>query len=266
MNQGISGVRKVVIVDAHVHLELPVPYVLSDLSGMAISPEALIDSMERYGIDKSVLMGSSTSAQVSLETQEENHRLIVEASRKYSKKIIPFAFINPRSGKAGLELAKKCFSEYGMKGLKIWPWADFPINCKAVYDLAEICREYRVPLSVHTDNLDPRAHPWLIGEVAKDFPDLTVIAAHMSAEVSLDSIIVAKNYDNVILEASPAPPCHAIEKAVEVIGDSRITWGTDWPFWDQRLPLARIRSLRIPEKSKEKILGENILRILRMEE
>lgn len=254
-----------VVVDTHAHLELPVPYLLSDLSGVSLSPDALIASMEKNGIDKSVIMGSATSAQVSLENQEKNQEIVAEAAKEYPKRLIPFAFINPRSGKAGLDLANKCFTDHRMKGLKVWPWADAPINCKAVRALAEICNHYQVPLSIHTDNLDPRAHPWLIGELAKDFPDLTLIAAHMSAEVSLDAIIVAKNHENVMLEASPAPSCHAIEKAVEELGDSRICWGTDWPFWDQRLGLARIKSLRIPERAKEKILGENILRILQLE-
>jgi predicted TIM-barrel fold metal-dependent hydrolase len=253
-----------VVVDTHAHIELPVPYVLSDTSGIDLRPEALVKSMKLYGIDKSVIMGSTTTAAISLETQEENHKVVAEASREFPE-LIPFALINPRSGEPGLKLAELCFGKYKMKGLKIWPWADFPINCAPVHDLAEICLRHGVPLDIHTDNLDPRAHPWLVGELAQDFPDLTIIAAHMAVDMCPDAITMAKKHDNVILEASPAPHCDALERAVKVIGDSRICWGTDWPFWDQRPALARIKSLRISDKSKERILGENIMRILKLE-
>jgi len=78
--------------------------------------ERLISSMDESGIDVSVILNVDDLTQ----TMQEKNMLIGEIVRKYPKRIIGFAGVDPRRSD-GPDMLKQCFEEFGLKGLKYHP-------------------------------------------------------------------------------------------------------------------------------------------------
>jgi len=93
------------------------------------------------------------------------------------------AGIDPRRPEAP-DMLKQCFEEYGVRGLKYHPDDGyFPCSPES-YKLLEVLVKYNGILLTHTSPLGPPsrckyAEAIELADLAVDFPDLKVIAAHM---------------------------------------------------------------------------------------
>ena len=159
------------VLDAHMHVEGELPYLL--VSGLpVVNEEDLIRDMNAYKITMAGVMGNPTACAISMEAQAKGNDQIAKCAKVYPERAFGIGMINVRGEKESLREAARCLGKLGMKAIKVWPWADVPINSQAVMDLAKVCEEHGAALTVHTDNMDPRAHPCLLGEVAKEFPEI----------------------------------------------------------------------------------------------
>jgi predicted TIM-barrel fold metal-dependent hydrolase len=152
--------------------------------------EKLLERMEQCGIDitcmcivDNVNQGSSDSEILS---QNKNCARIAARS---NGKIIALAGIDPRRYNAP-ELYRRCIEEYGMRGLKWHPDDGYYPNSSEAYRVLSVAQKLGTPLLTHTGPLPQRPYepkkrvfkytsPLLLDEVAQDFPDLKIIAAHM---------------------------------------------------------------------------------------
>ena len=79
--------------------------------------------------------------------------------------------------------------------------------------------------------------------------------------------MVAESCKNIILDTcSSTVDMGFVERAVERLGAERIVFGSDVPLFDPWCQLEKVKSAEIDEEDKRLILGENIARILRLEE
>jgi predicted TIM-barrel fold metal-dependent hydrolase len=103
-------------------------------------------------------------------------------------------------------------------------------------------------------------------KIAHDYPELNVIIAHMGGielPYCRDTIKLAQNAKNVLLETSNCYLPVVIEDAVEKLGDSRIMFGSDYPWGTFLGNVGTIIESSISEKSKKRILGGNFEDLLR---
>ncbi|RLG51382.1 MAG: hypothetical protein DRO00_07280 [Thermoproteota archaeon] len=153
----------------------------------------------------------------------------------------------------------------GFKGIKLHPRNEaFPINSeKLVFPIAELASKLKVPLLFHTGDPDTYgfAQPTLVGDLADTFPEVTIIVGHMGKRLYEDAILVARWFDNIILETSFHTP-REIRRAVERVGADRVVYGSDMPFGIPEISIMSVRLCKISEKEKELILGLNMARIL----
>ena len=278
------------IIDIHAHpltkevLELPgaktlfKPYEAIFHSELKpISLEQMIEGMDKAGVDKTVLcsMNMETMALDGLEGFNVPNELIAEAVNQYPERFIGFACVDPRKGYlAGKEL-EKAVRELGLAGLgEILP-SDVELypNDKLMYPLYEKALELDIPVLIHTGQLfDPGNklkynNPIFVDDVAVDFPSLRLIVAHFGWPWTEEAIAVVQRNPNVYFDISGWAPKYLPKLVIDYMNgplSDKVLFGTDFPliWWDRFI--SELRALPLKESTKQKVLGENAKRLLKL--
>jgi predicted TIM-barrel fold metal-dependent hydrolase len=245
--------------------------------------------MEIAGIDATVMFLFDVGLfvgepKVSIEDQ---NRVVFQMSQTYPEKIIPFATTDPRRTNAQ-ELVKKCFEDYGAKGLKLHPGAGFNPETKEVLQLVESIASYSYPVVIHTGASVPPTssrycNPIYLDAMLLEFPDVPVIAAHMGHAYHDELFSLARYRPNLYTDISAWQMiarfryddfANTIRKAVDTMGADRILFGTDNPYFWRVVPesdyVGMVKNLssegpenrRLNDEDIGKILGGNAKRLL----
>jgi predicted TIM-barrel fold metal-dependent hydrolase len=109
--------------------------------------------------------------------------------------------------------------------------------------------------------------PVLLDDVAVDFPKLTLIQVHSGRGFWYSSaFFLAQLHPHVYMEIAGLPPKNLLKYFPELEKNAdKILFGSDWPG----VPgigknIEGIRELPIREETKQKILGENAAKILKI--
>jgi len=112
------------------------------------------------------------------------------------------------------------------------------------------------------------ADTMLIDDVAVDFPNLKIIIAHAGRPLHTETtFFLLRRHKNIHIDISGIPPKKLLEylPRLEEIADKTL-WGTDWPspgVTDMRKNIDDFLALLIPQKTKEAILHDNALKLLK---
>ena len=247
-----------VIIDGHTHFAGPEKGLPPN------SVEELLSVMDANGIDAVVTTPPLSSIGADRKYDEAN-AFISEAMKKAPNKIFGFIRVNPHFLEHALSSIQDGVKHKGFKGIKLHPRNEaFPINSEElVFPIAELASKLKVPLLFHTGDPDTCgfAQPTLVGDLADTYPEVTIIVGHMGKRLYEDAILVARWFDNIILETSFHTP-REIGRAVERVGADRVVYGSDMPFGIPEISIMSVRLCKISEKEKELILGLNMARIL----
>lgn len=209
--------------------------------------EIFIKEMDEAKIDKAVLLimdlysgGKEGEPKMSI---EEQHRLHAEIVRNYPERFIAFAGVDPRREGAP-QLLERYVKEYGMKGLKLYPQQGYYPNDRIVYPLYKECMKLGIPVLCHTgpsfSSYSKYAQPIHLDEVATDFPDLPLIAAHSGLGWWSEAASIAANNPNIFLDLSAWQPrlrtnprefYTTFRTILDWVGALRVLWGTDAPMF-----------------------------------
>jgi len=129
--------------------------------------------------------------------------------RQYPERLIGFACIDPSRPKEAIDDLKKAHDELGLKGVMVWPAAqDFhPVSTGAMRIYAEICR-LQMPVMFHQDiqasilSKMEFARPYLIDEVAREYPDLKIIISQLGLPWIDETIALLSKHHNVFADIS----------------------------------------------------------------
>ena len=274
------------MIDIHTHL-----YITGRMPDQppALTPEQLVDAMNRNGIDQSVLLPiESPDAQVSQYFLSEE---AVAASQQYPERLIPFVSIDPRQQR-GEELIEYFARTHHVKGfgeLKNGLAFDDPRHTT----IFAKCSELGLPVLFHSDPTlcwDEVGLPRL-EKCLREFPDLVIIGhgpgwwAAISADDdrsggypdtpvvptgALDRLL--GEYDNLYADISAGSGHNALTRDPEfTVGFLERHWpkllfGTDYLQAFQELPqLEWIRQAPLTDEQREAITKGNARRILRLE-
>ncbi|HEV7760940.1 MAG TPA: amidohydrolase family protein [Acidimicrobiales bacterium] len=158
-----------------------------------------------------------------------------------------FASVDPWQGRAAVAELRRALVDLGLRGLKLHPSAqDFDPDDRRFYDLYAVCAELEVPVLFHTGTTGlgaglpggggiklGRSRPILLDNVAADFPELQIVAAHPSYPWQDEMLAVAQHKTNVWLDLSGWSPrlwAPALRDAVLGPLSDRALFGTDYPF------------------------------------
>ena len=244
--------------------------------------EAEIDRQAVFGVDFGLALGEPE-----VPIQEVNRRL-ADFRDDHADRIWAFATIDPRRQGAADHI-ETALGDWDMDGLKLHPTAGFYHHDKETYRVLEVAQRHGVPMLTDTGPIfaplySKYSHPENLDEVLSDFPDLDVIAAHMSFEWWRDLHAVAVNKVNTKLHVDisgwqerckerPEEFATAVRWLMDAVGSDRMLFGTDDPAFDPVHPkeewLDNVRALADREAEPtftdveiDRLLGQNALDLL----
>jgi predicted TIM-barrel fold metal-dependent hydrolase len=244
-------VNHVKILDAHNHIGYSVAY-------GELSAEDLIKQMDAAKIDMAVVFSINVAGKV-------DNDYVAKSVKKYPNRLIGFALVDPQWGDDAVNELKRCVTKLGMKGLKLHPdITGYAIDNHALTDpIFEICTKYKLPIVSHAGGDNPRTMPLQFEEMAKTFPDVKIMMAHMGVWQSFEPARrVAKRNDNLFLDTAGNPFVLSIKDAVEQVGADKVVMGTDTPSGDFQVSLKIIERAVAKAQDRELVMGGTLKRIL----
>ena len=187
--------------------------------------------------------------------------------------------VDPFKGEIAVQQARKAIQELGMLGFHFHPiMGHFAVNDRRLYPLFETINALKVPvmIDVGTTGMGAgmpggmgakirHAHPAAIDELAADFPELTIIAAHPGWPWVDEMTAVALHKGNVFWEKSGwAPKYFPSQLKVDIRGrlQDKVMFGSDYPS----IPYPRLfkewNELGYADELMEKIFHGNAERLL----
>ena len=251
--------------------------------------EGLLASMEEAGIDFTCICAVDNADTEALTTDmaQTQNQVVGQISQSNPDKVLALAGIDPRRPNAP-DMLKQCFEEFGMKGLKYHPDSGYDPSSPESYKLLEILQENGGILLSHTGPLRPPsrckyAEPGLLADLAVDFPDLNVIAAHMGlinwrpwaalashqptlyGDLAMWDVYAFGHYELF---------CRELRDLIDYAGVEKVLFGTDNPIfgiieptkhWVQAikdLPSKAPDGITFTKEEVDAILGGNAARLL----
>ncbi len=273
---------KTPVIDFHIHITTADEYsdwflhwlqgyageeTLAHLRQVLSSPQAMLEYLDQQGIDYAVALAETNP----LTTGTSPNDRVAEFCRA-SERLIPFANVNPFFTADLVSELRRCVSDLGFQGLKLYPtYQHFHVNDVRLYPLYAEAQRLKVPIMFHTGSSVFRGarlkygDPLYLDDVAVDFPELTIIMAHSGRGFWYDAaFFLAQLHPRVYMEITGLPPqkLHSYFPNLEK-NAHKIIFGSDWPaVTNIKGNVAAIRRLSLQEESKAKILGGNAARVL----
>ncbi len=249
--------HKTWIVDSHVHLKH------GDAARTEYSPEVIVETMDKVGIQKSVVFAMSTTTRRSIEMAES-------AARKFPDRLIPYVYALPHYERPVVREIEAALSGGLFRGIKIHA-GECTLAEYVVDPVLTVAAKFGAPCLIDCAGNHPAAQ-----RMARAFPNTKLIIAHMGRFLTTDKalidqfITVAERFENVFLDLSGVVAVEKISEAVQRIGSQRLVWGSDGPDRKPdtatyaRRELDKIRKLNVSEEDRNNLLGQTIRKLLRV--
>ena len=186
--------------------------------------------------------------------------------------------INPLKGMETIRYIRYGVETLGFAGVHVYPhWFGLDINHRGYYPIYSVCAELGVPIAMQIGSQSMRSRaklvalPTMVDDVAFDFPELTLVAIHNGWPYERETVMLAKNFENVFIVADGHPPHTWPADIIDYIteaqwwnryGSEKVMWGTDWPVQRMKESLEEVRALGLSEEVYGKLVGGNAARIL----
>ena len=253
------------IIDADTHISPQLEW------GNSITVEELLAKMDTLGVDKCLTWVHNPYVRTKLDSSVE---YIAKVTKQYPDRIYGFGWFDPRLGMDhALALADKSLGEYGLYGIKFnGAIHKFAADDKEiVYPALKKVAEAGKIAAFHCGCDDvANTHPYRIGNVARDFPNMQVVMIHMGGEAFADAsataIEMAKKYENITLIGSQVPKMSVL-KAIKELGAHRVAFGSDYPFALMGAELAGYKGMMdeagLSQEEKDLVLGGAIAKLFK---
>jgi predicted TIM-barrel fold metal-dependent hydrolase len=187
------------IVDVHCHAGYD--YSFDDV----YPPEKIMQKAEKY---KDLIQIVQPGTTHSLEKAQKQHDEVYELAKSYPGKIIGMAAPNPHfeDGEYFGEI-ERCVKDLKFNSIKLQTFATATNpDSEAGRRVFRAAQKFKIPVLIHTGNGLPFASPIKILNVAKEFPDVSIIMSHTGAIVLADEVpVVLSQCKNVYGDTSWAP-------------------------------------------------------------
>lgn len=235
--------------------------------------DELIASMDKEGIDISVIVNIGwTTHELCVETND----YILESVARYPKRLIGFCAVQPNSYDAAIAEIERCAKE-GIRGVgEMRPDMQlFDLNDEVVMEpFIEVLKKHKLILLTHAS--EPVGHdypgkgaitPDMLYPFIASFPDLTIVCAHWGGGLPFYALMpeVAQVMSNVFFDTAASPLLYnpqVYNQVIQLVGGDKILFGSDYPLLAPGRLLKEIRSLDLPEETKNLILSGNAQRLL----
>jgi predicted TIM-barrel fold metal-dependent hydrolase len=276
------------IVDVHTHYFRPEmdfgPRLRSDMARCGIDPAAWGDVRERHlattqAAEVAIVFGIQAAA-----TGWNVPNTVVAAHvRAAPDRLILFASIDPGQPDFRDEL-EHCHRDLHCQGVKLAPIYQgvHPLDSR-YREIYAYCEKHALPIMIHMATTFSSgtplefARPAHMDQVALDFPNLKIVLAHLGHPWEGETIATIRRNANLFADVSalyyrPWQFYNSMRLAVEYQADSKILFGSDFPFTTTGDSLAGLRNInavvaqsglpRIPDEVIEGVIHRDALSLL----
>ena len=237
------------------------------------SAEELIAVMDADGIDVAVAMGIGWS---DYDTAREANDYIIEATMRYSGRIVGFAGVNPAWGDRAAREAERC-ADAGLRGIgELHPDTQrFDLADKnTMASLMAVIQERSLIVTTHSS--EPVGHlyagkgsvtPPVLMQFIGNFPDATIVCAHWGGGLPFYALMpeVAAALRNVYFDSAASPFLYTPQiysTVSRLVGANRILFGSDYALLRPRRLLAEIAASALTPQERAAVQGGNAARLL----
>jgi hypothetical protein len=243
---------------------------LYDEEGIVI-PARFDEYVANEGVDAAILFSEYSPKSTGIQAVEDMVPLLEHNPDRFKL----MANLNPHLHYPLAEELKRQMG-FGAVGLKLHPvHGSFPPNERMLYPAYSFCEAEGFPIvfhcgtSVFPGSTNRYADPALIEDVARDFPDLTIVLAHGGRGWWYDAAaFMALMRPNVWIEISGLPPKKLPEYYAKFdLGRlaRKMIFGTDWPGSPGMGKNARaLFDLGLERETIERILHQNARRVYKL--
>lgn len=286
----VKELRKMMLIDVHTHAYDPkdLDMVIERTSLLDVelpdsnphkwrlhhegTVETLVEEEKSAGIDQFVILPVSSKPQ---RVRELNQWVTTKAG-EYPQ-VIPFGTLLPQSPTLTNDL--DWVVSMGIRGIKIHPFLQrLDILSSSAHRLWGLLQETNRLLVLDTmclegllrfkPHLRPiakvaggfEADPYKIASLAKTYPRLRVIAAHLGALYGWERLDPLYRCDNVYFDLSFVPSIVGVSEAMKIIsqkGSDHILFGTDAPWRQPREVVRWFEALPLSSEEREQIGWKN---------
>ena len=221
------------------------------------SVSAMLEAGEKAGIYKYVIQSVATTPK-QVRSINSFIRATVDA---YPDKMHGLGTLHPESG--DLKGDVEHLIELGLKGVKLHPdIQQFKLDDYRCLKIYELCEEHSLPLLIHTgDSRYDFSNPNRLIPILDIYDRLTIIGAHFGGWSMWEKASeLLWNKKNFYVDCSSSFYALSDEKIVEIIhryGADRVLFGSDYPMWNPKTEVERLKALPLTDNEKEKIFSLN---------
>ena len=185
-----------------------------------------------------------------------------DSVRNFPQQVVGYATLNPLYVTDWEGELRRCYEEYGMKGMKpYYPRTGIPYTDPRYSAWYYYGNQHRLFALMHWSEHFVKE----MEELAVCYPDIAFLLAHTgrSYQAAREYCALAKQYPNIYLEITYTAVCNGIiEFIVGEIGSERVIYGSDTAMRDPFPQFGWVAYADISEQGKRNILGRNMRRIL----
>lgn len=249
-------------IDVHAHIGIS-----SELQ-VAGSAADVVAIMDRNNIDQSIIspIPGYEDPEGVTDSRRQNDNIAQAIDRYPDRLPRGLGVIEPRHGKAALEEVDRVMADLGLSGLMFHnDFNGLSIDSPAMFAIFErLAAHEGAIVQVHTAQHSVLEAPYQLGAIAAAFPGVTIINAHpfMDTTHTKASIDLGLRFPNMLFDTCVSHQhLWGLERAVEAIGDDRIMFGSDNPYYTLSADIDIVNYMNVPDEVKEKIFWKNAARV-----
>jgi hypothetical protein len=234
--------------------------------------ETLLDSMDRTGIDRSVVFGFPWER---VETARRHNDYVLESAAKHSDRLFPLACVAPLAA-GSLEEADRCLrgGARGLGELAIYEGGSVGEALGAYDGLVQLCRSHGGILLIHANEPIGHAYPGkapfgldFYYALARMAEGMVLILAHWGGGLCLYELLkkeVPEALGHVYYDTAASPYLYrpSIYRTVsEIIGHGRVLFGSDFPLLSPDRYIRELTEAGLSGELGEAILGGNAAKV-----
>ncbi len=220
---------------------------------LAAQTERLLDQMDAGGIDTAILYAMDydyTGAKLTL-PHDEQVAALARVRDAHPGRFILFAAIDPRRGKAGIELLRRLHKDHGIAGMGEFAPHFFgfaPNDRERCYPIYELCAELGLHIapncSIIANTVSRFCDPLYFEDVAFDFPQVNLCLTSSGIPHWAESAIaLAQAKPNVFLDVGDwqakvtrdpvGNVLSFVRRALDTDARHKIMFGSDYPVFSR---------------------------------
>jgi uncharacterized protein len=248
-------------IDMHCHI-------MNDPATEQARIDKLLNIAARFDIQQLVTsMGRELVEQPTAEQIRQANDHVIALVKGWPGRILGYCYLNPRLGQAAcLDELQRCL-DAGLIAIKLW------VACTCdqpeVFPIVERAIDRKIAILQHswrkTNEAGPNeTEPRHLANLAQRYPQALLIMAHAGGACEY-GIKTVRRWPNIVVDTSGANPTQGfLEMALRDLGPERILFGTDAPLRSFASQAAKIDAVKMGPRTRELILQDNAIRILKI--